>query len=457
MGISTEKLILSCLCSNREYTTLAISHLKDEYFSDKLERELFKQIKSHVAKYNDIPNKSILLIDTQNNMEFNDIEAQEAAVLINEIVSYSEPNEFEWLKKTTEEFCISKAIYSGVMKTIGIYDGTDTSTNPNSIPEIFKDAVSISFDSHIGMDWSDDAEERWNFYTQPESKIKFDLDILNQITNGGIQKRTLNSISSGVNSGKTALLCHLAASYLQQGLNVLYVSLEVRAEEIGKRIDANLLDVPINKISDLSKNDFLNKVNEIKCKTHGKLKIKEFAPSSISSLHIKNLLNDLKLKQGFVPDIILVDYLALLLSDRLSQNTNSHFYLKAVSEELRAIGVEYDMAIWTANQLTREGQRNSDADLTDVGESIGISNTCDFMLLLYRTEELDQIGEVMMKQLKNRYGSRTSNVRFNVGVDLEKQRFFDSNDYKPEKESPVVNASTNTSDKFKSKFSGLKV
>lgn len=452
MSISTEKLILSNLIKNNDYTTLVISHLKEDYFSDKLEREIFKQIREHITKYNSIPNKSILLIDTNNNMNFNDIESSEAISLINEIVSYDEPNEYQWLVQTTEAFCISKAIYSGVMKTIGIYDGTDTKTNPNSIPDIFKDAVSISFDTHIGMDWSDDAEERFNFYTKPDSKIKFDINILNHITNGGIQKRTLNNLVSSINSGKTMTLCHFASSYLKDGLNVLYVSLEVRAEEIGKRIDANLLDIPMNSIPNMTKENYLSKVNQIKFKTHGKLKIKEYAPSSVSCLQIKTLLSDLKLKQGFVPDVILVDYLALLLSNRLVQNTNSHFYLKAVAEELRAIAVEHDCAVWTASQLTRSAQQNTDAELSDIAESIGISATCDLMLLMARTEELDQVGQVMFKQQKNRYGSRTENIRFTIGVDLDKQKLFDS-DYKIEKDIPVESIKTDV----KSKFSGLKV
>lgn len=452
-NINTEKLILSSLIKNNDYTTHVISFIKDEYFNNKIERELFNQIKKYIRTYNNLPNKSVLKIDSQNNSNLNELELNESITIIDEICSYDEPADIKWLVQQTEDFCKLRAVYIAITKAISIYDGTDLKSNPNSIPDMMKDAISISFDTHVGMDFIEDAEERFNYYTADESKIKFDIDILNKITNGGITRRTLNMILAFVNSGKTTFLCHLASSYLKSGLDVLYVSLEMRSEEIGRRIDSNLLDVSINEIQNLGKENFLSKINSLKTRTNGRLKIKEYAPSSISSIHIRSLLAELDLKQNFKPTVIIVDYLALLLSDKMSQSNNSHFYLKSVAEELRAIAVDYDLLMFTAGQLTRSGGQNTDSELTDIAESIGIANTIDLGLLLSRTEELDQIGQVFMKQLKNRYGSKTENLRFNIGADFDKQRFFDNPDYKKEETMATEFVKTDT----KSKFSGLKV
>jgi replicative DNA helicase len=455
-NITTEKLILSNLYKNNEYASKVIPYIKEEYFQDKLFREIFNQIKSHVSTYNNLPNKSIAIVDTINNPKLNELESDEAVKIVSDVFAFDEPNDYDWLLKESEDFCKNRALYLSVMKCINVYDGSDKKTNPNSLPDLMRDAIAISFDTNIGMDYFDDAMTRFLYYTNPSTKIKFDLVIFNKITNGGVQRKTLNVVLAPINAGKTMMLCHLAAAYLQAGFNVLYISLEVAQEEIGKRIDSNLLDININDLNEtLIESSFMSTVNKLKLNTVGKLIIKEYAPKSVSRTNLINLLSELDLKKNFKPDIIVVDYLSLLKADN-TVSTNSNTYLTAVAEELRAVGVETNSVIWSAAQLTRDGQRNlNEAELTDIAAGIGISETADFMALMYRTEELDQCGKVGWKQLKNRYGTKTKNSKFTTNVILEKQRFLDDDDYVQNKSEVAVNVPKATG--VANRFSNIKI
>lgn len=455
MTVSTERLILGGLVLSDDFVRQTVPFLQPEYFQDKAEQAVFETIKKYLHEYNTLPKKTALAIDVKNRDGLNDKETDYALEVVEDIYTLNVTDlDQKWLVKQAEEFCQSKAIYLAIMKAIAIYDGSEKVLTPHAIPDMIKDAVGITFNSHIGMDLFDDAESRYDYYTKPENKIPFDIDILNKITNGGCGKKTLNVIVAGVNVGKTLSLAHLAAAYMKSGLNVLYISMEMCEQEILKRIDANLLRVSINKIKDLGRDAFMNKIQKMKDKTRGKIKVKEFPPGAATAAHFKHLINELKMKQRFSPDVIIVDYIGITGSSRmkLGQQT-SYFYLKAVAEELRALAVETETVLWTAMQITRQGIGSSDVEITDVSESMGIPATADLMLSVSRTEKLDKLGQLLFKQLKNRYGNKAHNLRFVIGVDLDKQTLYDVNQ---EEQADLVQVNP-TSDQYKGVTSTRKI
>jgi replicative DNA helicase len=454
MDVTNEKLILSSLVVDDDYVRQVLPFLQSEYFNDKIERSVFETIRSYIHEYNTLPNKTTLLVDIRSHEKLNEKEVAEAENVVREIFDIDRPSDSKWLIKKTEEFCQEKAVYNAIMKAIAIYDGTEKTVTPHAIPDMIKDAVGISFDSHIGMDMYDDAGARYDYYTLPSSKIPFDIEILNEITNGGAGRKTLNVFVAGVNVGKTLSLVHLACAYARAGLNVLYFTMEMREEEILKRMDANMLKTPINKLEEFGRDAFIDKVEKLRAKSYGKIKVKEYPPGAAHAGHFKHIIGELKMKQRFVPDVIMVDYIGITGSARMKiGQQNSYFYLKAVAEELRALAVETDTVLWTAMQLTRTGITNTDVEITDVSESMGIPATADFMLSVTRTEELDGLGQVLLKQLKNRYGNKTNKLRFVVGIDLDKQTLYDVN--QSEQDDIVVSQQVSTSnvgslkDKFK--------
>lgn len=465
MDITTEKLILSNLVKNSDYTVKVLPHIKSEYFQHQETQIIFDIIKTYISTYSIQPDKTTLVVECRQSPKVSEINSDDVESVARELFELDTPADNTWLIKQTEDFCRNKAIYNTIANVIDIYEGKNKQYNYHAIPDLLKEAIGISFETTIGLDFFDDAEMRYQYYTEKENKLEFGIDILNLITNGGVGKKTLNVLVAGVNCGKTLGLISLAADYIRRGQNVLYITLEVREEEILKRVDANMLDVSINDLSSLSKEKFMNKIEKIKSKQHGKLKVKEFPPGTASAAHIKHIMKELKLKQGFEPAILVIDYLGLCASSRIKPGTqNSYFYLKAVAEELRALAVEHDIVCWTAAQFSRGGQANSDADITDVAESHGLSATADFMVGMNRTEELDEAGALQFKQLKNRYGNKTNHLRFLVGVDLEKQKLYEMGTTaqapKQQQTTNGFNSFTNTETgeiNHKKKFDGFEV
>lgn len=461
MTVTTERLILGGLVQDDNFVRQTIPFLQPEYFHDKIEQAVFDQIKAYLDEYKTLPNRTALLLDIREHKKLNEREVEQATDVISDLYTVDIPGvELKWLVKQAEEFCQNKAVYNAIIKAISIYDGTEKDLTAHVIPDMIRDAISISFDAHIGQDIFEDAESRFDYYTQPENKISFDLEILNRITNGGVGKKTLNLFVAGVNVGKTMALCHLASAYMKSGYNVLYVSLEMGEEEILRRVDANTLRVSINKLAELGKEEFVNRVDRLKQKTHGVIKVKQFPTGAGSVAHFKHVLNELKLKKRFVPDVIVIDYIGIAASSRIKMGQhNSYTYLKAVAEEFRALAIETDTVVWTAMQLNRQGISSSDVEITDVSDSMGIPATADLMLSLSRTEELDSLNQLLVKQLKNRYGNRATDLRFVIGVDLEKQTLYDVNNQEQADLVRAESAIASDSSRFKSKFStdGFKV
>lgn len=348
------------------------------------------------------------MLDVKNDMELAERDIASAVDIVNDIYTINVKDlDPKWLVKQAEEFCQSKAIYLAIMKSIAIYDGSEKDLTPHAIPDMVKNAISISFDSHIGKDYYDDAEARYDYYTQPENKVPFDLEILNKITNGGCLKKTLNVIAAGVNCGKTLTMCHLAAAYMKMGHNVLYISMEMSEDEILKRVDANLLRVNINKISELGRDAFLSRVHKIREKTHGKIKVKEFPTGAATCAHFSHLLNELKLKQGFEPTIIFIDYIGITGSSRMKMGVqSSYFYLKAVAEEMRALAVETETVVWTALQLNRQGITSSDVEITDVAECIHPDS-----MVVEKTRGMIKVKDVSLGDEIKTHGDKTAIVK----------------------------------------------
>jgi replicative DNA helicase len=418
-----DHVILAGLVQEEGYCREVLPFLKEEYFLDQIDCAVFEAINRHISTYTNLPNKTLLQIELQKDSKLA-AKQDEVKEALDAIFTIDLPEDKQWMIQQTEEFCQNKAIYNAIMTSISIYDGSEKQLSYHAIPELLKEAVSVSFDKKIGMDLFEGSEERFEFYTKEENRVPFDIELLNTITNGGVIRKTLNMLIAGINVGKTMGMIHLACSYLQDGLNVLYVTLEMREEEILRRVDANLLKTPINNIEKIKKDVYLGKINEIRQKTLGTLKVKEYPMANVA--HIKHLLSELRIKQKFVPDIIFVDYIGIMDSYRIRAGSqNSHFFLKSIAEELRALAAETDTVVWTAMQLTRDGIRGSDPEITDVGESIGIPATADFILSVSRTEELDQLSQLMLKQIKNRYGKKTTYLRFLVGVDVDTQTLYD--------------------------------
>ena len=420
-----EFLVLRSLLHNEEYLRKVIPFIKSDYFQDTNQKIVFEEILSFVSEYNETPSKEVLSIEVEKRKDINDTTYQE----ISKLISYldDEPAEQDWLENTTEKWCRERAIYMALMESISIADGQDDKKQPDAIPSILSDALAVSFDNNVGHDYLQDYAERFDLYNKKEERIEFDLEFFNKITKGGLPNKTLNIALAGTGVGKSLFMCHVASSVLLQGKNVLYITLEMAEERIAERIDANLLNVNIQDIAGLPKQMFETKVNSIAQKTQGTLIIKEYPTASAHAGHFRSLLNELALKKSFRPDIIFIDYLNICSSSRYraGSNVNSYTVVKAIAEELRGLAVEANVPIVSATQTTRSGYGSSDVELTDTSESFGLPATADLMFALISTDDLEGLGQIMVKQLKNRYNDPTIFKRFVVGVDRAKMRLYD--------------------------------
>ena len=417
--------ILSNLLHDEVYARKVLPFIRDEYFEERTDRVVFQQIAEYVKAYDGLPTKEVLHIEAEKR---DDLTQDEFSLVENLIDALHEStSERAWAEDTTESWCKERAIYLALMKSIQIADGQDEKHNNDAIPDILKDALSVGFDQHVGHDYIDDSEGRYEYYHRKENKIEFDLEMFNKITAGGVSNKTLNIALAGTGVGKSLFMCHYAASVLLQGKNVLYVTCEMAEEKIAERIDANLLNTNIKEVAELPKTVFEKKVNKLREKTQGKLIIKEYPTASAHVGHFRSLLSELKLKKNFTPDIIFIDYLNICASSRYRSavNVNSYNYVKAIAEELRGLAVEFDVPIFSATQTTRSGFTSTDPDLTDTSESFGLPATADLMIALISSDELEELGQIMVKQLKNRYNDPTYNKRFVVGIDRPKMRLYD--------------------------------
>ncbi len=422
---NVEFLILRNLLYNEEYLRKTIPFIKAEYFEDLNQKIMFEEISNFVGEYNKLASKEVLCIEIENRTDINDESFKNIVELINGFED--ETAEFNWLVDTTEKWCRDRAIYLALMESIQLADGKDDTKGRDAIPAILSDALAVSFDNHIGHDYLQDYEERYESYHRKEDKIPFDLEYFDKITKGGLPNKTLNIALAGTGVGKSLFMCHVASSALLQGKNVLYITLEMAEEKIAERIDANLLNVNIQDITDLPKQMFEDKVTNLSKKTQGTLIVKEYPTASAHSGHFKALLNELALKKSFRPDIIFIDYLNICASSRYrgNANVNSYSYIKAIAEELRGLAVEANLPIVSATQTTRSGFGSSDVELTDTSESFGLPATADLMFALISTEDLEGLNQIMVKQLKNRYNDPTMNKRFVIGIDRAKMRLYD--------------------------------
>lgn len=449
-----QTIILKSLTNNEAFLRKALPHIKKEYFEDqhKVVYDLFLKF---VTKYNKLPTPTILELEFQESEYSNRPIANDVLALIKTLHEDNKV-ELEWLIESTERWCKDRAVYLALMESISIIDGK-TDKAEGVIPDILTKALSVTFDTNVGHDYFENAEQRYEFYHQKEDKIPFNIELLNTITKGGVPKKSLNIILAGTGVGKSLAMCHFASDALAQGKNVLYITLEMAEEKIAERIDANLFDVDIATLTDLSKDAFINKAHLVNKKTHGKLIIKEY-PTAVAHVgHFRSLLNELKMKKKFVPDVIYVDYLNICSSSRikgLGGSINTYSMVKAIAEEIRGLAVEYNVPIWSATQVTRTGFGNSDVEITDTSESFGLPATADLMIALISTEQLEGMNQVMIKQLKNRYNDPTQHKRFCVGIDRSKMRLYDLEDSAQvlSSDSPSQNSSVPKAD-----FSAFKI
>ena len=420
-----ELTLLRNLIHDEDFLRKVLPFIKEDYFEERVEKIIFQEIASFALEYDKVLTPEILSIEIQNREDLSEQEFKDAAKTVD--ILREEETHTQWLLDTVEKWCRDRAIYLALMESISIADGNDSKKTRDAIPSILSDALAVSFDNHIGHDYLEDYEQRYESYHKKEDKIPFDLDYFNKITKGGLPNKTLNVALAGTGVGKSLFMCHFASSVLLQGKNVLYITLEMAEERIAERIDANLLNVNIKDIVDLPRPIFENKVSNLAKKTQGSLIIKEYPTASAHSGHFKALLNELALKKSFRPDIIFIDYLNICASSRYrgAIGVNSYSYIKAIAEELRGLAVEAEVPIVSATQTTRSGYGSSDVDITDTSESFGLPATADLMFALISTEDLEGLGQIMVKQLKNRYNDPTLNKRFVVGIDRAKMRLYD--------------------------------
>jgi replicative DNA helicase len=420
-----EQKILSNLIFDENYCRKVIPFIKKEYFADRKEVILADEIVSFFTKYNKPASKEILQIEISNRKDLNDKELSELGDFIGTLSQ--EPVNVDWMLEHTEKFCKDRAIYNGVLSAIRIIDGNDKQHTQDAIPSILSDALAVSFDNHIGHDYLDDHNERYDFYHRVEEKVAFDLDMFNKITKGGLSKKTLNICLAGTGVGKSLFMCHVGAGCLTQGKNVLYITMEMAEERIAERIDANLLNLTMDELKVIDRDIYESRIAKITSKTKGKLIVKEYPTAGAHSGHFRALLEELKLKREFKPDIIFIDYLNICASQRMKQggSINSYTYIKSIAEELRGLAVEYNVPIVSATQTTRSGFTNSDPGLEDTSESFGLPATADFMFALVSNEELEGLNQIIVKQLKNRYNDPGFYKRFVIGVDRAKMKLYD--------------------------------
>ena len=421
-----EKTILANLIHNEQYTRKVLPFIKGDYFSDRTERTVFEEIQKFVDKYNDLPNQNALEVELDSRKDLNEEDYKRVLSVVKELQK-DDNVIFDWLVETTEDFCKDKAVYNAIVDGIAIIDGKDKKRGVDALPTILTDALAVGFDNRVGHDYLHDTDARFEFYHKIEEKIPFDLEFFNRITKGGLPQKTLNIALAGTGVGKSLFMCHMAANCLSQGRSVLYITLEMAEERIAERIDANLMNISIDDLHKLAKQMFDDKINSIAQKTNGKLVIKEYPTASAHSNHFRGLIKELAIKKSFKPDIIFIDYLNICASSRFKANgnVNSYMYIKAIAEELRGLAVETNVPIMSATQTTRSGFSNSDIGLEDTSESFGLPATADLMFALISNEELDELNQIAVKQLKNRYNDPTTNKRFVIGVDRAKMKLYD--------------------------------
>ena len=461
-----EHSILKNLIYNEEYTRKVMPFIQPEYFSDNTEKTIFSEVKEFVEKYKNLPTHEALVINFTESKNLTEAQVRSSIDLLNDLhKEKNEPSELQWLTEQTEKFCQDKAIYNAIMDAVQILD-TKTNKDKGEIPKILSDALGVSFDRNIGHDYITDYESRYDFYHKKEERVPFDLDFFNKITKGGLPNKTLNIALAGTGVGKSLFMCHVAAGCISQGYDVLYITMEMAEEKIAERIDANLLNIRLDDLHIISKDDYTKRFQSVQNKTHGRLIIKEYPTAAAGSMHFRSLLNELQLKKNFRPKIIFIDYLNICCSSRLKAgaNVNSYTYVKAIAEELRGLAVEFNLPIVSATQTTRSGYSNSDVDLTDTSESFGLPATADFMFALINTEELEQLNQIMVKQLKNRYNDPSMNKKFVIGVDRAKMKLYDVEDTAQKivdsgqvQDDKPLNTFGNRERKFNSKFEGVRV
>ncbi len=454
-----ERTALKNLIYNEQYCRKVLPFIKEEYFTDRLEKLLFTEIYKFVNKYNNLPTKESLSIEINTNKTINEDEYKKITDILSTLTP--EPVNLDWLVETTEKFCKDRSIHNAILSGIQILDGKDKTHTPEYLPELLSNALGVSFDQKVGHDYLQESKERFDFYKKKEERLELDLDFFNKITRGGIPSKTLNICLAGTGVGKTMFMTHLASSVLLQGKNVLYITLEMAEERIAERIDANLLNVGMSDLEELPYTMYETKINKLQSKTTGQLIIKEYPTATAHTGHFKNLISELALKKSFKPDIVFVDYLNICTSSRFKSgaNVNSYTMIKAIAEELRGLAVEYDIPIFSATQTTRGGFVSSDVGLEDTSESFGLPATADFMFALISSEELEEKNQIMVKQLKNRYNDPTVNRKFILGVDRSKMRFYD---VEQNAQTDLVDSgqdSLSSNDKFKKlgQFSDFKV
>jgi len=422
--MNLEVTILSNLVFYEKYARKVLPFLKQDYFTAREYKIIFLEIHEYISQYDTLPSLNAVAIECQERTDLTEDQFQEVIGVLN--VLSDDPADYDWLVDATEKWCQERAIYLSLMESVKIADGQDTKRDKGAIPQILSEALGVSFDQHVGHDYVSDAQERYDFYHRKEDKIPFDLSLFNKITKGGLPNKTLNIALAGTGVGKSLFMCHCASSALLQGKNVLYITMEMAEEKIAERIDANLLNVPIQQLADLPKVMFEKKITNLSKKTQGKLIIKEYPTASAHVGHFKSLISDLALKRSIRPDIIFVDYLNICASQRYKGSiVNSYTYVKAIAEELRGLACECNVPIISATQTTRSGYGSTDVDLTDTSESFGLPATADLMFALISTEELEGMNQIMVKQLKNRYNDLTAYKRFCVGIDRAKMRLYD--------------------------------
>jgi len=423
-----ETTILSNLTKDEEYARKVVPFIKQEYFQNVAERIIFNKINNYMNEYSNVPNVNTLLIELGNDQSLVESDYNASVQLLETFSNESTGHDRQWLIDNTEEFCQEKAVYNAIMESIHIIDGKSKNKTKDGIPSILSDALSVSFDNTVGHDFLNDYEERYDFYHRIEERVPFDLEYLNSITKGGVPRKSLNIILAGTGVGKSLAMCHFASTNLMDGKNVLYITLEMAEEKIAERIDANLMNVPLDDLIQLPKDVYDKKIAKIREKTPGRLIVKEYPTASAHAGHFRHLINELKIKKGFTPDIIYIDYLNICASSRmkgLGNSVNTYSLIKSIAEELRGLAVEKDVPIFSATQTTRSGYSNSDVELTDTSESFGLPATADFMFAVISTEDLQKLNQVLVKQLKNRYNDPTINKRFVVGVDRSRMRLYD--------------------------------
>ena len=419
-----ETVILQNLIHDDEYMRKVIPFLQRDYFSGN-DQIVFDHIHEFIEKFNATPDRDALVISVQNNKSITEDAYQASYQLIQEL-DKTEHNR-DWLLDETEKFCKEKAVYNAIIRSISIIDGKEQHMSKDAIPHLLQTALGTGFDNAVGHDYIDDSDSRYEFYHRQETRIPFDLELFNKVTNGGLPRKTLNVVLAGTGVGKSLFMCHCASAYIEQGLNVLYITLEMAEERIAERIDANLMNITLDQLKDIPKTIFEDRISKIKDRTRGKLIIKEYPTAGAHSNHFKSLLNELQLKRQFKPDVIIIDYLNICASSRFKAgaNINSYTLIKSIAEELRGLAVEHNVPILSATQTTRSGYSNTDVELTDTSESFGLPATVDFMFALISSEEMEQLNQLMVKQLKNRYNDPTYFKRFVIGIDRAKMKLYD--------------------------------